>query len=230
MSGDFSCFLGGAPEAINLARQQHLASLGLDLQNKRVLEIGAGIGLHTPFFLSRGCEVVVTDARPDNVEEARRRLSGVEVLQLDISTTSDVSYLGRFDLVYCYGLLYHVGNPDQVLARMASVCDGQILLETCVNISTEKTVLAVGDSGGNNSSWTGSGCRPSRAWVLDQLNQLWGHGYISRTQPNFPDFVLDWEHDKGMTRSIFVGSKQPLSLPTLSTLPLQQQQRYQQKE
>jgi SAM-dependent methyltransferase len=227
---NFSCFLGGAPEAINLARQQHLAGLGLDLQNKRVLEIGAGIGLHTPFFLSRGCTVVVTDARLDNVEEARRRLPGVEVLQLDISNTSDISYLGRFDLVYCYGLLYHVGNPDQVLTRMASVCDDKILLETCVNTDVEKTLLTVNDSGGNNSSATGSGCRPSRAWVLDQLNQLWGHGYISRTQPSFHDFVLDWRNDTGMTRSIFVGSRQPLALSTLSTVPLQQQQRYEHKE
>lgn len=226
----FSCFLGGAPEAINLARQQHLSSLGLDLERKRVLEIGAGIGLHTPFFLSRGCEVLVTDARPDNVEEARRRLPGVEVQQLDISTTADISYLGRFDLVYCYGLLYHVGNPEQVLARMAAVCDDKLLLETCVNTDIEKTVITVHDSGGNNSSATGSGCRPSRAWVLDKLNQLWGHGYISVTQPNFHDFALDWQHPMGMTRSIFVGSRQPLSLSTLSTVPLQQQQRYEHQE
>jgi len=230
MSGNFSCFLNSAAEAINVARQQHLAGLGLDLQNKRVLEIGAGIGLHTPFFLSRGCTVVVTDARPDNVEEARRRLPGVEVSKLDISNTSDITYLGRFDLVYCYGLLYHVGNPDQVLARMASVCDDKILLETCVNISTEKTMIAVNDSGGNNSSATGSGCRPSRSWVLDQLNQLWGHGYISVTQPSYPDFALNWENVGGMNRSIFVGSRQPLSLSTLSTVPLQQQQRYEHKE
>jgi len=123
-----------------------------------------------------------------------------------------------------------VGNPDQVLARMASVCDDKILLETCVNISTEKTMIAVNDSGGNNSSATGSGCRPSRSWVLDQLNQLWGHGYISVTQPSYPDFALNWENVGGMNRSIFVGSRQPLSLSTLSTVPLQQQQRYEHKE
>src|SRR5207344_1132901 len=59
----FSVFLAPGAEAINRARQQHLASLGLDLAGKNVLEVGAGIGLHTPFFLERGCDVTVTDGR-----------------------------------------------------------------------------------------------------------------------------------------------------------------------
>ena len=57
----FAVFLAPTALAINQARQSHLASLGLDLANKRVLEVGAGIGLHTPFFRERGCEVTVTD-------------------------------------------------------------------------------------------------------------------------------------------------------------------------
>ena len=224
---NFNCFLGGAPEAINRARQQHLAGLGLDLSNKRVLEIGAGIGLHTPFFLERGCEVLVTDARPDNVEEARKRLPGVEVRQLDISGTVDITDLGEFDLVYCYGLLYHVGNPLEVLFRMATVCADKILLETCVNKDIAETLHIIHDSGSNNSSYTGSGCRPSRAWVLSKLRELWGHGYISVTQPNFSDFILDWDRDMyGTTRSIFVGSRSPIDLSTLTTVPLQTQDRY----
>ena len=223
---NFNCFLGGASEAINQARQQHLAGLGLDLVNKRVLEVGAGIGLHTAFFLERGCEVLVTDARPDNVAEARRRLPGVPVRQLDISRTEDITDLGEFDLVYCYGVLYHVGNPLEVLTRLAAVCADKILLETCVNKDRHETLQVVQDSGSNNSSYTGSGCRPSRAWILARLRQLWGHGYISVTQPNFSDFILDWDIQNGATRSIFVGSRSPVHLQTLATEPLQQQERF----
>jgi hypothetical protein len=46
----FAVFLTPEASAINMARQTHLASLGLDLARKRVLEVGAGIGLHTPIL------------------------------------------------------------------------------------------------------------------------------------------------------------------------------------
>lgn len=42
----YDVFLTPNALAIKKARQEHLASLGLDLQGKRVLEVGAGIGLH----------------------------------------------------------------------------------------------------------------------------------------------------------------------------------------
>jgi hypothetical protein len=145
---------------------------------------------------------------------------------LDISGTADITDLGEFDLVYCYGLLYHVGNPLEVLARMASVCSDKILLETCVSKDVGETLHLVQDSGSNNSSYTGSGCRPSRAWILASLRQLWGYGYISVTQPNFSDFILDWDSQNGPTRSIFVGSRSPVNLTTLTTVPLQRQERF----
>jgi hypothetical protein len=61
MTSPFDVFL--TPEAlhINRARLDHLASLGLDLQSKRGLEVGAGIGLHASFFEERGCDILSTD-------------------------------------------------------------------------------------------------------------------------------------------------------------------------
>ena len=96
-------FLAPAALAINEARQSHLANLGLDLANKRVLEVGAGIGLHTPFFLERGCEVTVTDGRPENVAEIGRRVLGAKSALVDLELDRPIE-LGRFDLVYRYGL------------------------------------------------------------------------------------------------------------------------------
>src|SRR5438045_257276 len=47
-------FLSPAYQSHNIARLQHLDSLGLDLSGKRVLEVGAGVGDHTLFYLYRG--------------------------------------------------------------------------------------------------------------------------------------------------------------------------------
>jgi SAM-dependent methyltransferase len=213
----FSVFLAPNAHAINQARQSHLASLGLDLKGRKVLEVGAGIGLHTPFFLERGCTVTVTDGRPDNVAEIARRHLGVKTAIVDLEIDRPIE-LGRFDVVYCYGLLYHLSNPQRALARLADVCDGQLLLETAVSPGTHDELLLVRDPDAFNQAISGIGCRPTRLWILNRLKSLLGYGYIPRTQPDHVDFPADWVHTpiQTMHRSIFVGSRTPLALPTLT--------------
>ncbi len=213
----FSVFLAPNAHAINTARQSHLASLGLDLKGKTVLEVGAGIGLHTPFFLDRGCSVTVTDGRPENVAEIARRHPGVKTAIVDLEQDRPIE-LGRFDVIYCYGLLYHLSNPQRALARLADVCDGQLLLETAVSPGTHDELLLVRDPDAFNQAISGIGCRPTRLWILNRLKSLFGYGYIPRTQPDHVDFPADWVHTpiQTMHRSIFVGSRTPLALPTLT--------------
>ena len=104
----------------NQRRQEHLATLGLDMPGKSVLEVGAGLGDHTSFFLDRGCRVVTSDARPSNLEKLRQRFAAeknVSVRQIDLDQAV-LSGLGddeSFDIVYCYGLLYHLSRPAEAL-------------------------------------------------------------------------------------------------------------------
>jgi SAM-dependent methyltransferase len=224
--GPFGVFLASDAKAINRARQQHLASLDLDLGGKKVLEVGAGIGLHTPFFLERGCEVTVTDGRAENVAEIARRLPTVRTAMVDLEADKSLGELGRFDIVYCYGLLYHLGNPERALARLAEVCDGMLLLETAVSPGNHDELLFVRDPDYLNQAVSGVGCRPTRLWVLNRLRMLFGHAYIPHTQPDHVDVPFDWKQPpiQLMYRSIFVGSRAPLSQPTLAdTVPMQQE-------
>src|SRR5262245_4186926 len=48
-------------------RLEHLASLGIPVHSRTVLEVGAGIGDLTHYFLDRGCTVTATDVREENV-------------------------------------------------------------------------------------------------------------------------------------------------------------------
>jgi hypothetical protein len=126
--------------------------------------------------------------------------------------------LGRFDVVYCYGLLYHLANPERALARLAEVCTGLLLLETAVSPGNHDELLLVRDPDAFNQAVSGIGCRPTRLWVLNRLKSLLGHGYIPRSQPDHVDFPDDWQQPpiQLMYRSIFVGSRQTLALPTLA--------------
>ena len=73
----------------NQRRQEHLASLNLSIAGRTVLETGAGLGDHTGFFLDRGCNVIVTDARPENLRRLRQRLPSCQVEFLDLDRPPD---------------------------------------------------------------------------------------------------------------------------------------------
>lgn len=215
-------FLSAEALAINEARLCHLASLGLDLAGKRVLEVGGGIGLHTCFFESLGCEVLFTEACLENLREARRRYPHRKGLQLDLDQETDLGHLGKFDIVYCYGTLHHLSKPAEALKALSEVCDGMILLETCVtpgdddSLHPEMEPSAVADQAAS-----GLGCRPTRTWVMRQLKEFFGYAYQTTTQPNHQDFECNWlaPESRKLARAVFVGSKTAISKPTLSDVP-----------
>lgn len=214
---EFAVFFEPDAIAINNARLDHLASLGLPLSGKSVLEVGAGIGLLSHFFEERACKLIITDGNPNNVREMLRRFPHREAQLLDLNAATDLSFLGRFQIIFCYGTLYHLSKPEQALRTLASVCDEMILLETCVALGKEPDIRFIKDWIANNQATSGIGCRPTRSWVMGRLRQDFGHSYIPRTQPRHPDFVLDWRKppDQLLYRSVFIGSKHPLRNPNL---------------
>lgn len=117
----YHIFLEREYQRHTVARLAHLDSLNLPIRGKRVLEVGAGIGEHTLFYLHRECEVVVTDGRPELVQFIRNRLA-VTTHVLDVETELDkLTTLGTFDILHCYGLLYHIANPEEFLRHTAQV-------------------------------------------------------------------------------------------------------------
>jgi SAM-dependent methyltransferase len=218
--------------AINKARLDHLASLDLSLQGKMVLEVGSGIGLLTPLFESLECDVVSTDGRESNVAENLRRHPWREgrVFVADLEEKGSHGPFPIFDIVFCYGTLYHTSSPAQVLRDLARVCRGMLLLESRVwpvddgeiHVTHEST--RVEDQGLH-----GCGCQPARDWIMDRLQELFEYSYVTKTQPDHPEFPTMWPvEDSGMrlrSRSVFVASRYPLSEKLLSASLLNKQGR-----
>lgn len=213
-----SVFETAAALAINEARLAHLDGLGLPLEKRRVLEVGAGIGLLTGFFLAKGCNVVSTEGRADNVDEMRRRFPTRETKQLDLDDARELASLGRFDVAFCYGLLYHLARPAEALAALAAVSD-LLLLETCVSPGHHVDVHRVRESDAANQALVGVGCRPTRPWVMAELTRGWGHAYTTVEQPNHPDFETDWTTPLAGAnrRAVFVASRTPIASAQLTT-------------
>lgn len=206
-------------------RLEHLASLNLPIAGSSVLEVGAGIGSHTSFFLDRNCRVVSTEARPQNLEVLRQRYPDVEVRPLDLDYP-DPSLSETFDIVYCYGLLYHLKDPAQAIEYMAARCGKMLLLETCVSFGDEEAINLCPEPEDNLSqSVHGTGCRPTRPWIFNQLRRHFDFVYMPVTQPNHKEFPLDWTSPdaKSLVRSVFVTARQQLDNPLLvDHVPMQQ--------
>ena len=211
----------------NARRLEHLASLNLDIAGKTVLELGAGIGDHTTFYLDRACSVTCLEAREKNwilmvkssPTDSRSRLVRMDVLDFETTET--------FDIVHCYGLLYHTEEPQAVLEKAAHYCRGMLLLETCVSFGDDQAINPVRErSSGPSQSLTGIGCRPTRPWIWARLKELFPFVHAPKTQPAHEDFPLDWTvaPPPGRdTRAVFIASRHEIDNPMLvDRLPMQQ--------
>lgn len=216
-------FQDEAYQIINKARFDHLASLDLPLQGKTFLEVGAGVGDQTAFLLKqfRPKRIHATDGRHENCDAMRKRFKGdsrvtVENIDVENGPTGDT-----FDVVHCYGLLYHLGNPHVALKWMADRTHGMLLLETCVSGDHDMGINL--DREANNdprSSIHGLSCRPSREWIWAILSQWFKFIYIPRAQPNHSEFITDWRNPDWKTRTlraVFVASRQEIQNQRLST-------------
>lgn len=196
---------------INKARMEHLGTLKLDIKNKRVLEVGGGIGLLTGFFEDRNCDVLFTDSRPENIREAKRRYPQRKTMLLDLEKPLDIKKLGKFDIIFCYGTLYHLGNPNKAIKNLSKICTGMILLETVLDLGNESKIRIVAERNSVTQA-SGKGCRPTRKSVMKLLKENFGYSYTTLTQPDYPDFILNWKKPpkQDFYRAIFIGSKKSI--------------------
>ncbi|WP_411819521.1 class I SAM-dependent methyltransferase [Hyphococcus formosus] len=211
-----------AYQAINEARLSHLAKMlsdiGVSGEDMSVLELGAGVGDHTDFWLNRGAKVTVTDGRAENLAIVKSRFPSIEVCQLDLDNGLESS-MPDHDIVYAYGILYHLRDPAAALAYMADKCRRFLFLETCVNPVGDMNVLSVNETAEDPSqAMHGVGCRPSRRWIFEELKQYFPYVYQPSYQPEHEQFPLAWADVTGGTgklaRSIFVAAREPIDAGT----------------
>ena len=82
------------------------------LKNKRVLEIGCGLGYHTECIIKRKANLISIDLAPMSVEITKRRLNikklNAKVLECDAENLPFAD--NYFDVVWSWGVIHH--SPD----------------------------------------------------------------------------------------------------------------------
>jgi SAM-dependent methyltransferase len=98
-----------------------------------ILELGCLEGGHSLALASRpGVEhVTAVDGRPDNIDRAnfvkdKLGVRTVEFVLADLNL-ADLASLGRFDAIFCCGLLYHLSEPWRLVRQMSVVAPALFL-------------------------------------------------------------------------------------------------------
>jgi SAM-dependent methyltransferase len=211
--GGVESFDTDAALELNEARLTHLASL----------EVGAGVGRLTSFFIDRDCSVVATEARSENVAELRRRLPTVEVSEADVEDS--LQHLGSFEIVFCYGVLYHLESPLRALRNIAAVCTDLLLIETMVCDARVPVLRLEDETKTVNQALRGLAHRPSPSYLALALNRVgFDHVYIATDPPEHSDYRFTWvdnmdtARDGALLRGVFIASRTPRQQHGLTSL------------
>lgn len=130
--------IGSKSAKRRFARRLKLMQIPDDLTNKSVLDIGTWDGFFSYEFEKRGANVLAIDMWSENAFTnflfARDTLnSKIKYRRLDVHDL-DPNLIGKFDIVFCAGVLYHLRYPLKALERIRSVTDGFLILETIAMI------------------------------------------------------------------------------------------------
>lgn len=169
-----------------------------DYRGKRVLDIGCVDGFYSFYAEACGAEYVLA------IDDLTQNLHGVETLHLakeilgstrvnflDLNLYElDSKYLGHFDIVMMFGVLYHLVHPMLGLEKAASMCKGDFLLETHYTPTDLQMPFCVlypnNELAGDYSNWSS----PNEAWIRDALavqgfsiesKSCWGDRFACRS-------------------------------------------------
>ena len=198
----------------NARRLEHLASLRISVAGMSVLEVGAGIGDHSNYYIDRGCKMTITEARPESLNYLKARYPKCDIHLLDMEHASHVNG-APFDVVHCYGLLYHLSDPKQALVFLSQHTRKMMFLETRVSFGENEDINLIGERQADpTQACSGTGCRPTRVWLFKTLQEIYEYVYIPTTQPNHEEFPIDWnapeKHASKLKRAIFIASRERL--------------------
>ncbi len=107
-------------EALTAPENRFILGLMGDLEGRRVLDLGSGLGESAVYFALRGARVTATDISPGMCARAveAARLQGVEIEAIATPAERLEVPEGTFDLAYGGNLLHHVADIDATLAAV----------------------------------------------------------------------------------------------------------------
>jgi ubiquinone/menaquinone biosynthesis C-methylase UbiE len=92
-------------------------------KNKKVLEIGCGIGTDTINFAKAGAQVTAVELSKESIAIAQKRveiygLNNVKFYLADAENLSSFVPIEKYDLIYSFGVIHHTPNPEKAISEI----------------------------------------------------------------------------------------------------------------
>ncbi len=180
----------------------------LDLST--AVDAGAGVGFFSQTLFDCGLHVCGFDGRTENVNEARRRFPHIPFECADVQDPA-VLELGKFDLVLCFGLLYHLENPLLAIRNLRGLTEKCLLLESMCVPDEKPSMLLREEPREDDQSLTDVAYYPSEGSLIKMLYRA-GFAFVYHVfpLPDHDDFRDTHEHRR--KRTVLFASAVPIDL------------------
>src|SRR5260370_42068052 len=164
--------------------QRAVTRLKPALKLSNAVDAGCGVGFFSQTLSKCGLNVCGFDGREENVAEARRRFPDIPFEEGDIEERA-ILQLGRFDLVLCFGLLYHLENPLLAVRNLRGLTEKCLLLESMCLQEEKASMLLREEPRQDDQGLSNVACYASEEGLVKMLYRA-GFGTVYRVIP-LPD-------------------------------------------
>jgi len=184
---------------------------------RTALDVGCGIGLFSKCLSELGLKVTGLDARSKNIAEAKRRYPNIKFIVSDVEDEK-VRELGLFDLVLCFGLMYHLENPFRAIRNLHALTRYILIIESMVSPARSPTAILMSECQGEDQSLHYVAFVPSEACLIKMLYRAgFSEVYKTTELPDYEDFRVSFFHRR--RRTVVVASNIKLRSSLLQWTP-----------
>lgn len=141
-------------------------------QGKRILEIGCGMGADAVEFVKHGADYTGIDISIESLALAQKRFEvfGLEGKFYHLSGDDDLSHLGKFDMVYSFGVLHHYPNIEKIIENIHSLLveNGEFKLLVYARNSWKYAMIQKG----LDQYEAQAGCPYAKAYTKEEIYEL----------------------------------------------------------
>lgn len=204
-----------------------LAPFGGSLAGKRVLDLGSNAGFWSLAAIESGCDSVLgIDGRQMHIDQANLvfEVKGVDKNRYRFITGDifriDLKSLGRFDIVLCLGLLYHVSKHINLLEKISELNDDVLLIDTTLSTSAgSKLVMRHERLDSPRDAVDYELAMTPTKKAIEDMVRLFGYDVVM-LKPRFSNYTGCRDYREGRRRAFLCAKTTQLQASNLETEPI----------